>query len=255
MNSLSFSHRPLVLATLLLCCLLAATAGVSGNTRVASLKRQAAQYYYGSDGISRNYNRALELYEAAAKLGDIEANYIAGGMYYTGKGTTKNDPKAYRYLEYAAQNGKRTPGSDRALAEFYLQGYVVPQNFDKAISWYKKAAHGGDPAAQLELGYLYYTGQGTAQDYQQAVKHFRDAAMNNYPMAQYNLAIMWYTGVGTDQSDLVKSYAWFSIAATHEYPAAVSARNFLASRMSSEALQSAQKLAGALYQQIKNHHQ
>ncbi|THB77049.1 MAG: sel1 repeat family protein [Desulfobulbaceae bacterium] len=255
MKRLTNSRNLLILFLLIPLGAIAWADDVTANSKAENLKRQAAQYYFGSDDTDRNYTRALELYEAAAELGDIEANYIAGGMYYTGKGTTRNFSKAYNYLDYAAKNGKRSPESDRALAEFYLLGQVVPQNYDKAVSWYKKAAEGGDPNAQLELGYLYYTGQGTEQDYQQALRYFRESAMKNFAMAQYNMGIMWYTGIGTEQSDLVRSYAWFSIAASNDYQDALAARDFLGSRMSLEELDAAQKVAWKIYQEMKDSNQ
>ena len=215
----------------------------------AALKNEAQKYYWGR-GVKKNLSKALSLYERAAALGDSEASYIAGGMYYKGIGTVRDSYKAFRYLDYAAQNGKSTPESNRALAEFYILGEVVPQNFEKAVKWYEDAANEGDSKAQLELGYLYFTGRGVEQDYSIAFKWFQKAALNNYNMAQYNMGIMWYTGSGTDTSDLARAYAWLSIAAANSYPQAVAARDYLKSTLSREELQRAQSVAADLYDQI-----
>ena len=216
----------------------------------AALKFEAQKYYWGR-GEKKDYKKALSLYERAAALGDSEASYIAGGMYYKGLGTARDPSKAFRYLDYAAKNGKSSPESNRALAEFYILGEVVPQNFQKAVKWYEESANGGDSNAQLELGYLYFTGRGVEQDFPAALKWFRKAALNNYNMAQYNMGIMWYTGSGTERSDLARAYAWLSIAAANNYPQAVAARDYLKSTLSREELERAQTVAAELYAQIR----
>ena len=223
---------------------------MAAENSAAALKNEAQKYYWGR-GVKKNYQKALTLYERAALLGDSEASYIAGGMYYKGMGTVKDPYKAFKYLDYAAKKGKSTPESNRALAEFYILGEVVPQNFQKAVKWYEDAADEGDSQAQVELGYLYFTGRGVEQDFSGAFKWFKKAALNNYNMAQYNMGIMWYTGSGTDRSDLARAYAWLSIAAANSYPQAVAARDYLKSTLSREELEKAQKVAADLYDQIK----
>lgn len=215
-----------------------------------ALKNEAQKYYWGI-GVKKNHKMALSLYERAAALGDSEASYIAGGMYYKGMGTVRDPYKAFKYLDYAAKNGKSTPESNRALAEFYILGQVVPQNFQKAVKSYENAANAGDSNAQLELGYLYFTGRGVEQDFPRAFKWFREAALKNYNMAQYNMGIMWYTGSGTDRSDLARAYAWLSIAAANSYPQAAAARDYLKSTLSREELERAQAVAAELYDQIQ----
>ena len=222
----------------------------SAQQTASSLKYEAQKLYWGR-GVKKDYSKALALYEKAAAMGDSEANYIAGGMYYKGLGAFKNYFKAFTYLDYAAKNGKSSPESNRALAEFYILGDVVPQNYQKAVRWYKDSAESGDSQAQLELGFLYFVGRGVEQDFKKSFKWFEKAAHNNYNMAQYNMGMMWYTGNGTDISDVIKAYAWFSIAATNNYPDAATARDYLKSIMSKEEIDDAQKFAARLFEEIR----
>ncbi len=222
----------------------------AADKRTRALKNEAKRFYWGS-GVDQDYAKALRLYEKAAAGGDFEASYIAGGMYYKGLGTPKDLKKAFAYLDFAASHGKSSPESNRVLAELYIVGRVVPQNYAKAASLYRQSADMGDREAQLELGFLYFTGRGVEQDYEKAFKWFEMAALNNDSLAQYNLGIMWYTGNGTKESDMEHAHAWFSLAAANNYPDAISARNYLATIMSQEEINRAQQIAGTIYERIR----
>ena len=200
----------------------------------------------------QNYTRALELYEIAAVLGDPQASTIAGGMYYTGKGAVVNPFKAFKYLDFAADQGQITADASIALAGFYLQGLIIPQNYTRAIELYSRAADTGNPRAQLELGFLYYIGQGVDQDFSKAHELFEEAALNNYNMAQYNLGIIWYTGNNSlNKSSLIDAYAWVNIAALNRYEDAYGLREYLQSALTEDELLVAQQKSERIYQQIR----
>jgi len=57
----------------------------------------------------------------------------------------------------------------------------------KAISWLTKAAEGGFPVAQVELGEMYYNGHGLDRDLAKARYWVDRAAQVNYPRAKLNL--------------------------------------------------------------------
>ena len=245
--------KPYISAILLLVIIsiLGGSFANASSNRTAILRKKAQGYYWGK-GVTQDYARALELYETAAALGDPQASNIAGGMYYTGKGTLTNPYKAFRYLDYAADQGQSTPDASIALASFYLTGEIVPQNYTKAIQLYQDAADSGNSRAQLELGFLYYIGQGVAQDFSKAQEWFQKAALNNYNMAQYNLGIMWYTGNnGQNKSSLVDAYAWINIAASNFYQDAFALREYLKSTLTQDQLHLAQQKSKDLYDQIR----
>lgn len=223
----------------------------SGTFTIARIKMKAQNYYWGK-GVRQDYSSALKFYEIAAALGDPQASNIAGGMYYTGKGTEPNPYKAFRYLDFAADHGETTPDGAIALAGFYLQGAVVLQNYSRAIELYTEAAESGNSRAQLELGFLYYVGQGVDQDFSKAHDWFYKAALENYNMAQYNLAIMWYTGNNKfNRSSLVEAYAWASIADLNNYQGARGFRDYIVSALTPDERERAQQKAENLYEQIR----
>ncbi len=220
-------------------------------SRTEILKYKAKKYYWGR-GVRQDYSRALQLYEIAAALGDSQASGIAGGMYYTGKGALPDPAKAFRYLDFAADQGTISGDASIALAGFYLQGLIVPQNYARAVELYTASAVSGNPQAQLELGFLYYIGQGVGQDFSKAEEWFREAALNNYNMAQYNLGIMWYTGNNSlNRSSLTDAYAWINVAASNGYQDAYGIRQYLHSAITKEGLLLAQKKSEQIFEQIR----
>ena len=210
----------------------------------------ARKYYYGT-GVEKNMRKALGLYLKAAEKGDVDAMFIAGGMYMRGLGTQTNGAEAFKWLYNAAINGRSSKESERILAEFFMTGQNVPQNYDQALHWYEKAAKRGDVEAQSELGFLYFTGNLVEKDYEKARDWFETAARNGYPLAQYNMGILWYTGNGVETVDMVRAYAWFSLAASNGNSSGGVARRFLETRLSPKELVEAQGISTELYKEIK----
>jgi len=68
---------------------------------------------------------------------------------------------------------------------YYEHGLGVPRSLNDALVWYRKAAEGGLPAAQYNLGTFHYRGQGVAQDTELACKWFESAANAGYTDAEY----------------------------------------------------------------------
>lgn len=68
--------------------------------------------------------------------------------------------------------------SQGLLGFFYSTGYrgVVPVDQAKAQLYYTFAAHGGDKAAQMSLGYRFWTGIGTLQESGRAMEWYEAAA-------------------------------------------------------------------------------
>jgi TPR repeat protein len=53
----------------------------------------------------KNYSKALEYWNKAAGLGDVEAHYLLSNMYATGEGVVKDEKEAVRHSEVAAIAG------------------------------------------------------------------------------------------------------------------------------------------------------
>ncbi len=210
------------------------------NEEIEGLKRIAKRYYWGN-GPKKNLAKALQLYLRAAALGDADAQFISGGMYYKGLGVEKNLPEAFRYLYMAAENGRSSAKSEKIIAESYMTGLGTLKNYDEAIRWYTIAAEHGSAEAKNSLGYIYYLGNGVEQDTAEAATYFLAAATDGLAVAQYNVGILYYTGRGFGVTDIVKSYSWMNLAAGNGHQPAIPARDYLETVLSTEELTMAQE--------------
>jgi hypothetical protein len=74
--------------------------------------------------------------------------------------------RAARSLQFEAERGR--PLAQTYLGFMYQTGRGVPQNFEFAAHWYRRAAEHGVPAAQYLLAMLYDKGFGVPQDWVEA---------------------------------------------------------------------------------------
>lgn len=104
------------------------------------------------------------------------------------------------------------PNAQYNMGVIYDRGYGVEQNYDKARSWYKKAAAQSYAKAAHNLGVMYRKGHGVPVDKKRAVYWFKKAAKLGEPAAQNNLAVMYAQGLGVDKN-LRLAVVWMARAA------------------------------------------
>ena len=95
---------------------------------------------------------------------------------------------ALRLFRELAEQGQ--VHSQRMIGNIYDKGLGVPQNFDKAVHWYSKAATQKDPAAQYHLGLKYANGHGVEKDPMEAYIWFAISFNNGYELAAYPLRVL-----------------------------------------------------------------
>ncbi len=90
------------------------------------------------------------------------------------------------------------------LGRMYKEGLGVPQYYEQAIWWLRKAhQEEGYPPAQNSLGVAYAAGNGVDQDYEEAVKWFRFAASQGHKSAMKNLGIAYHRGQGVARNSTI----------------------------------------------------
>lgn len=140
---------------------------------------QAMSYAEGEDLYRRGfYAEAHDVWLALAQAGDREAQYRLGALFH--------------------------------------DGVTVPQDYEKAAYWYKKAANAGNYHAQFDLATLYDMGAGVQQNLKQAAYWYRRAADQGAPAGQYNMAVMLEDGVGVKR-DYPDSYFWYDQALRRDF--------------------------------------
>ncbi len=83
-----------------------------------------------------NFEKALSLYEKAARLGHAKSQYYAALMYLKGRGTRRNYSKALELVEQAAK--QNYPHGQYLLAQMYLSGEGVKKNEEIGNEWMDK---------------------------------------------------------------------------------------------------------------------
>lgn len=133
------------------------------------------------------------------------------------------------------------------MAYYYLKGYGVEANPQKAAYWYQAAAQSGLPEAQAELGQLLLTGTGIGKDYEQAVYWFTKSALQGNPAGQAKLGYMYLAGLGVEK-DWIKAYALFKIAAQNQNDEAIRELKMLKNKLSDADIKAGDELSKEILQ-------
>jgi len=102
------------------------------------------------------------------------------------------------------------PKAEYEIGLRYANGAGVAQDWEKAMSWFERAANRGIASAQWRLGLGYVRGIGLDRDNAKAVAWFKRAANQGHIGAQRALGDLYFTGVGVRQ-DYVRAYVWYAI--------------------------------------------
>ena len=136
------------------------------------------------------------------------------------------------------------------LALRYEVGEGVPQDYAEAVKWIRRAADKEWVTTRHNFGCMYGSGQGVSQNHAEASKWFRKAAEYGYASAQKNLGAKYGRGQGVPQN-YIEAFVWSSIAAYSGDEGAMKNRDFSASKLSPEDLDTALKRATELYEEIQ----
>jgi len=110
----------------------------------------------GTSGMTK----AVAYYQRAADTGLADAQYAMSQIYANGAGGKKRDEaEARRWLALAAHQNFDTAQLD--LGTWLIEGKGGPRDLKAGFGWMKRAAAGGNVAAQNRLAKLYMGGIGT----------------------------------------------------------------------------------------------
>jgi TPR repeat protein len=151
--------------------------------------------------IARVFAFAVAILSAGTALADLKA-----GLAAIHRGDFKT---ARAELMPLAEAGDAE--AQYNIGRMYAYGRGVPQDYAKALDWYRKSAVQGHLSAINNIGRLYQNGLGVGQDDATAVRWYRLAAEGGDGVAQYNLGSMYARGRGIPQSDR-DAHFWWSLA-------------------------------------------
>ena len=161
-------------------------------------------------GVQSNLSRYLKWLEKSANEGITLAQISLAEMYVTGQGVPQDWTQAAAWFLKAAEHGDAR--AQYELGMMYLNGRGFDKDFKQAQSWFSKAARQGNASAHLELGRLYLLGQGVTRDFQQAVVFFLKAAQQGNASAYLELGRLYLLGKGVKR-DFQQAATFFLKAA------------------------------------------
>jgi len=122
--------------------------------------------YYANElfGFPQDYNKALEFYQRAIKLGSVTAYTNIGQIYEYGQGVEIDKKKAIYYYELGAMEGE-------AMARHFLGLNEIKQCcFDRALKHWMIAIEGGDTRSLYAIKQMYYCAGITKDVYEKALR-------------------------------------------------------------------------------------
>ena len=117
---------------------------------------------------------AFACFVAAARQGDVAAEYHVALGYLYGEGTRRDVAKGVRLLRAASRKGSHD--AQNALGWCYRSGTGLRKNVVKAFELTRDAAEAGVPSAQFDHGLDLLRGIGTEKDVTAAKRWIRRAA-------------------------------------------------------------------------------
>lgn len=151
--------------------------------------------FYGlGDGVSLDFNQALDHYRHGASLGSYKCEYAIGLMHHTGTGVDKDDAIANEYFKKSyqmllAEAEHKDVVSIHILGTYYYYGFGIQRYIFSAIEWFIKAAEMGYSDSQYMLGMIYETIGHDEKQEELAETYYEMAAKQDHPYAQYALGV------------------------------------------------------------------
>ncbi|KAK8886576.1 spindle assembly checkpoint kinase [Tritrichomonas musculus] len=170
--------------------------------------------YENGFGLPKDFWRAKYNYDKAIEFGRVDAYCNLGVLFYNGNNTEgRNFIKAKEYFELAAK--QQNPEGLLKLGLLYYEGEGVEKDYSKAKEYFELSAKLENSFALIRLGLIYLLGKGIEPDYQKALEYFQIAADKQNVQAFYYLGFIFENGLGV-KSDIKKAIEFYQSAAIHE---------------------------------------
>ncbi|RGB34716.1 kinase-like domain-containing protein [Rhizophagus diaphanus] len=146
--------------------------------------------------ISKNYEKAFNLFINASKKNHILSEYFVGYCYRYGYGIIKDEKLAFEYYEEVA-NENYVIGQ-LEIGYCYENGIGIKKDYKNAFYWYEKASNKGNIMAIYNLGRCYLNGKGIEKDHNKAFELFKKSAEGEYSNGIIMLGFCYNHGIGTN---------------------------------------------------------
>ncbi len=157
-------------------------------------------------GVEKNAEKAFSWYEKGATLKDTKCQLARARCMMQGIGTVRDVDTAV--FEYQKLERKQIPE-----ASWYLGTYYKPDDPEKALRYFQKAADLNYSKAQYDLALYYEEGAYLEEDPHLVEELVNKAAIGGDPRAQYRLGCAFKNGTNGKPKDDKQAFAWFLKAA------------------------------------------
>ncbi|KAJ3363810.1 hypothetical protein GGF32_003473 [Allomyces javanicus] len=165
-----------------------------------------ANAYLDGDFVDEDVEKALELLQAAAKLGSVEAMCTTGVVYQSNASSEEDLKKAFHWISMAAD--KNHPVAMCTLADMLLQGVGCDADADRAKELYQRAYNEFECTDGLVgLGAMFMEGEGVEKDEAKAIQLWEQAAKEGDAEAMFALAQNYLS-----EEDMAKAIPWLEKA-------------------------------------------
>lgn len=207
----------------------------------ANAMQNVAGMYLRGDGVVKSCSNAVDYYINGHNSENIKSTYTLGSLYSRGECVSKNIVKSAEYFSEAASTeseyGKLAQammhykgigiGKDFKkafdilvllnndwnnqevqfyLATMYYYGEGAEKNYDKALSFYKKALESGSKESGYSIGYMAYYKQAEI-DPVEAFNILLANSKSGHKRSQKLLSVFYKEGFGVDK-DVEKAAYW-----------------------------------------------
>jgi TPR repeat protein/transglutaminase-like putative cysteine protease len=185
--------------------------------------------YENGLGVRMDHSESARWYRLAAEQGDTYSQTRLGYLHEKGLGVPRDDALAAELYARSAAAGDQMGQS--WLGTMYRDGRGVSRNYREAEKWFSLAAEQGSAFAQAEIGLLYtHGGDGLPQDYAKAIEYFRRGADGGNADALYDLGWAYEMGLGVPR-DRQQAIEWYSRAAGKRQKSAMQRLDALSERV------------------------
>ena len=160
--------------------------------------------------MKNDYPNVFRECQDPAKQEDTYSQVNLGFLYQYGEGVDQSYSEALKWYRKAAEGGH--PEAQMLIDSIISDRRDVADSETEELKITRKLAYLGNASSQFNLALMYDNGQGAAQSYLQSAKWYRKAADQGNAKAQLNLCMMYDNGRGVAQS-YSEAAKWYRKAA------------------------------------------
>ncbi|XP_052265237.1 protein sel-1 homolog 3-like isoform X2 [Dreissena polymorpha] len=172
---------------------------------LSAQNRVGRALFWGSQGLQRNLEAAVEYFRMSADTGDAQSQYDYGIVLMRGQGTKKDVQAGLQHIQKAAE--QKNPAALNAMG-WHAQHYE--RDMTKAAEYYERAYRLSDVDATFNLGIMHMYGKypGLEKDVDKAMRYFSLAAPRGHLDAGVMFASINIKGTSRQPRQVFMAAEW-----------------------------------------------